>query len=39
MAARADPTITEVAGSHISTVSNPQVTIGAIPAATAAVGD
>ena len=32
-------TITEVAGSHVSMVSHPQVTIDAILAAVAAVGD
>ena len=39
MAERAGATITEVAGSHVSMVSNPQVTIDAILAAVAAVGD
>ena len=39
MAERAGATITEVAGSHVSMVSNPQVTIDAILAAAAAVGD
>ena len=38
MAERAGATITEVAGSHVSMVSNPQVTIDAILAAVAAVG-
>jgi pimeloyl-ACP methyl ester carboxylesterase len=39
MAARASATITHVAGSHVSMVSQPQVTIDAILAAVAAVGD
>ncbi len=39
MAERAGATITEVAGSHVSMVSHPQVTVGAILAAVAAVGD
>ena len=39
MAERAGATITEVAGSHVSMVSNPQVTIDAILAAAASVGD
>jgi pimeloyl-ACP methyl ester carboxylesterase len=39
MAERAGATITDVAGSHVSMVSNPQVTIDAILAAVAAVGD
>ena len=39
MAERAGATITEVAGSHVSMVSHPQVTIDAILAAVAAVGD
>jgi pimeloyl-ACP methyl ester carboxylesterase len=39
MAERAGATITEVAGSHVSMVSNPQVTIDAILAAAAAVGE
>ena len=39
MAQRAGATITEVAGSHVSMVSNPQVTIDAIVAAAAAVRD
>jgi len=39
MAERAGATITEVAASHVSMVSNPQVTIDAILAAAAAVGD
>ena len=39
MAERAGATITDVAGSHVSMVSNPQVTIDAILAAAAAVGD
>jgi pimeloyl-ACP methyl ester carboxylesterase len=39
MAERAGATITEVAGSHVSMVSHPQVTIDAILAAAAAVGD
>jgi hypothetical protein len=36
---RAGATITDVAGSHVSMVSNPKVTIDAILAAGAAVGD
>jgi hypothetical protein len=39
MAERAGATITEVAGSHVSMVSKPQVTIDAILAAAASVGD
>jgi pimeloyl-ACP methyl ester carboxylesterase len=39
MAERAGATITDVAGSHVSMVSHPQVTIEAILAAVAAVGD
>jgi len=39
MAERAGATITEVAGSHVSMVSNPRVTIDAILAAAAAVGE
>ena len=39
MAERAGATITEVAGSHVSMVSQPQVTIEAIVAAASAVGD
>ncbi len=39
MAERAGATITEVAGSHVSMVSHPQVTIDAILAAVAHVGD
>jgi pimeloyl-ACP methyl ester carboxylesterase len=39
MAERAGATITEVAGSHVSMVSNPQVTIDAILAAAGAAGD
>ena len=39
MAERAGATITEVAGSHVSMVSHPQVAIDAILAAVAAVGD
>ncbi len=39
MAERAGATITDVAGSHVSMVSHPQVTIDAILAAAAAVGD
>jgi pimeloyl-ACP methyl ester carboxylesterase len=39
MAERADATITEAPGSHVSMVSQPQVTIDAILAAVAAVGD
>ena len=39
MAERAGATITEVAASHVSMVSHPQVTIDAILAAVAAVGD
>ena len=39
MAERAGATITEVAGSHVSMVSHPQVTVEAILAAVAAVGD
>ena len=38
MAERAGATITEVAGSHVSMVSHPQVTIEAIVAAASAVG-
>jgi pimeloyl-ACP methyl ester carboxylesterase len=39
MAERAGATITDVAGSHVSMVSQPQVTIDTILAAVAAVGD
>ena len=39
MAERAGATITEVAGSHVSMVSHPQVTIDAIVAAADAVAD
>ena len=39
MAKRAGATITEVAASHVSMVSNPQVTIDAILAAATSVGD
>ena len=39
MAERAGATISEVAGSHVSMVSHPQVTVDAILAAAAAVGD
>ncbi|MET0966897.1 MAG: alpha/beta hydrolase [Nakamurella sp.] len=39
MAERAGATVTEVVASHVSMVSNPQVTIEAILAAVAAVGD
>ena len=39
MAERAGATITDVAGSHVSMISHPQVTIDAILAAVAAVGD
>jgi pimeloyl-ACP methyl ester carboxylesterase len=39
MAQRAGATITEVAGSHVSMVSNPRATIDAILAAAAAVAD
>jgi len=39
MAERANATITEVAGSHVSMVSHPQASIDAILAAVAAVGD
>jgi pimeloyl-ACP methyl ester carboxylesterase len=39
MAERAGATITEAPGSHVSMVSQPQVTIDAILAAVAAVGD
>jgi pimeloyl-ACP methyl ester carboxylesterase len=39
MAERAGATITNVAGSHVSMVSHPRVTIDAILAAVAAVGD
>ena len=39
MAERAGATITDVTGSHVSMVSNPQATIDAILAAAAAVGD
>jgi pimeloyl-ACP methyl ester carboxylesterase len=39
MAERAGSTITEVAGSHVSMVSHPQVTIDAILAAVASIGD
>jgi pimeloyl-ACP methyl ester carboxylesterase len=38
MAERAGATVTEVAGSHVSMVSHPQVTVDAILAAVAAVG-
>jgi hypothetical protein len=38
MADRAGATITEAAGSHVSMVSQPQVTIDAILAAAAEVG-
>jgi len=39
MAERAGATVTEVAASHVSMVSNPQVTIDAILAAVAAIGE
>ena len=39
MAERANATITEVAGSHVSMVSHPQTSIDAILTAAAAVGD
>jgi pimeloyl-ACP methyl ester carboxylesterase len=39
MAERAGSTITEVAGSHVSMVSQPQAAIDAILAAVAAIGD
>jgi pimeloyl-ACP methyl ester carboxylesterase len=39
MAERAGATITDAAGSHVSMVSNPQVTIDAILSAVTAVGD
>jgi pimeloyl-ACP methyl ester carboxylesterase len=39
MAKRAGSTVTEVAGSHVSMVSHPQVTVDAILAAVAAVGE
>jgi hypothetical protein len=39
MAERAGSTISDVAGSHLSMVSNPQATIDAILAAVAAVED
>ena len=39
MAERAGATITEVAGSHVSMVSHPQVAIDAIVAAADAVAD
>jgi pimeloyl-ACP methyl ester carboxylesterase len=39
MAERAGATITDVAGSHVSMVSHPQVTVDAILAAAAEVGD
>jgi pimeloyl-ACP methyl ester carboxylesterase len=39
MAERAGATISEAAGSHVSMVSHPQVTVDAILAAAAAVGD
>jgi hypothetical protein len=39
MAERAGATITEAPGSHVSMVSQPQVTIDAILAAAAEVGD
>ena len=39
MAERAGATITEVAGSHVSMVSQPQAAIDAILAAVAAIGD
>jgi pimeloyl-ACP methyl ester carboxylesterase len=38
MAARANATVSEVAGSHVSMVSHPQATIDAILAAVAATG-
>jgi hypothetical protein len=38
MAERAGATITDAAGSHVSMVSNPQVTIDAILAAATRVG-
>ena len=39
MAERAGATITDVAGSHVSMISHPQVTLDAILAASAGVGD
>ncbi len=39
MAERAGATITDVAGSHVSMVSHPEVTVDAILAAVAAIGD
>ena len=39
MAERAGATISEVDGSHVSMVSHPQVTIDAILAAAASIGD
>jgi hypothetical protein len=39
IAERADATITEAPGSHVSMVSHPQVTVDAILSAIAAVGD
>ena len=39
MAERAGATITEAAGSHVSMASHPEVTIDAILAAAAAVGE
>ena len=39
MAERAGATITDVAGSHVSMVSHPDVTIDSILAAVAAIGD
>jgi pimeloyl-ACP methyl ester carboxylesterase len=39
MAERAGASITEVGSSHVTMVSNPQVTVDAILAAAAAVGD
>ena len=39
MAERAGATVSEASGSHVSMVSQPQVTLDAILAAAAAVGD
>lgn len=39
MAKRADATVTEVDGSHVSMVSNPQASVSAILAAVAAISD
>jgi hypothetical protein len=39
MAERAGSTITEIAGSHVSTMSHPAASVDAIVAAVAAIGD